>query len=72
MANETRTQAQQLLELAFLAPKSLQRMTTQGTAADCRPGRRNDSRARPPCALVWKRVRAPAGSLGQEGDGILS
>jgi hypothetical protein len=24
-------------------------MTTQGTAADCRPGRRNDSRARPPC-----------------------
>jgi len=52
MANETRTQAQQLLELAFLAPKSLQRMTTQGTAADCRPGRRNDSRARPPYALV--------------------
>src|SRR6516162_11855613 len=49
-------------------PKSLQRLATQGTAADCRPGRRNDSRARPPArsfgsgsgrlAAAWARKAA--------------
>jgi hypothetical protein len=71
MAKRNSAQDQQLFKIAFLAPKSLRRTTMQGTAADCHPGRRNDSRARPPCALVWKRVSA-GGSLGQEGDGILS